>query len=174
MSVARHIPRRMGGRPWSAVIPSVQRRRIYTAQSVCGWSALRLRARLPRLYHTSYPVRVPRPARSFHASFRRSLTRTPLRFPCPSAPRTPGQGTYTPEHDSMHGTHAPAELRPTATKGRNDHKGCAVGRPLQWVVRPGPASGALDSGMPRPPIGSPPLPGGAGRGASSSRAPWRS
>ena len=60
----------------------------------------------PRLYHTSYPVRVPRPARSFHASFRPHLTVTPLRFPCPSAPRTPGQETFTPEHDSMHGTHA--------------------------------------------------------------------
>ena len=34
------------------------------------------------------------------------LTRTPWRFPSPSAPRTPGQGTFTPEHDSMHGTHA--------------------------------------------------------------------
>ena len=37
----------------------------------CGWRALRLRARSPRLYHTSYPVRVPRPTRSFHAAFRR-------------------------------------------------------------------------------------------------------
>ena len=64
------------------------------------------RARSPRLYHTSYPVRVPRPAPSFHASFRPHLTVTPLRFPCPSAPRTPGQETFTPKHDSMHGTHA--------------------------------------------------------------------
>jgi hypothetical protein len=31
---------------------------------------------------------------------------------------------------------APAELRPTATKTRNRQKGCAVGRQLQWVVRP--------------------------------------
>ena len=37
-------------------------------------------------------------------------SRTPLRFPCPSAPRIPGQGTFTPKHDNMHGTHAPGEL----------------------------------------------------------------
>ena len=61
-----------------------------------------------RTYHTSYPVRVPRPTPSFHASFGPHLTATPLRFPCPSAPRIPGQGTFTPEHDSMHGTHAVA------------------------------------------------------------------
>ena len=35
--------------PWSAVIPSVQRRRMYTAQPTCGWRALRSRARSPRL-----------------------------------------------------------------------------------------------------------------------------
>ena len=92
--------------PRSAVIPSVHRRRIYKARPHCGWRALRSRARSPRAYHTSYPVRVPRPARSFHASFRPHLTVTPWRFPCPSAPRTPGQGTCTPKHDSMHGTHA--------------------------------------------------------------------
>jgi hypothetical protein len=83
-------------------------------RSACGWRALLLRASSPRLYHTSYPVRVLRPARSFHASFRRPLARTPLRFPCPSAPRTPGRGTFTPEHDSMHGTHAGYELRRVA------------------------------------------------------------
>ena len=96
--------------PRSAVIPSVHRRRIYTAQSLCGWRTSRSRARSSRLYHTSYRVRVPRPARSFHASFRPHLAVTPLRFPCPSAPRIPGRGTFTPEHDSMHGTHAPAHL----------------------------------------------------------------
>jgi hypothetical protein len=97
--------------PRSAVIPSVHRRRIDQAPPTCGWRALLLRARSPRLYHTSYPVRVPRPARSFHASFRPHLTVTPWRFPCPSAPRTPGQETFTPKHDSMHGTHAGHEPR---------------------------------------------------------------
>jgi hypothetical protein len=29
-----------------------------------------------------------------------------LAFTCPSAPRTPGQGTFTPKHYGMHGTHA--------------------------------------------------------------------
>jgi hypothetical protein len=97
--------------PWSAVIPSVHRRRIYKARPNCGWRALRSRARSPRAYHTSYPVRVPLPARSFHASFRPHLAVTPLRFPGPAAPRTPGQGTCTPEHDSMHGIHAQAHRR---------------------------------------------------------------
>ena len=101
--------------PWSAVIPSVHRRRIDQVRPNCGWRALLLRASSPRAYHTSYPVRVPRPAPSFHASFRPHLTVTPLRFPCPSAPRTPGQGTFTPEHDSMHGTHASGEPPPTAS-----------------------------------------------------------
>ena len=87
--------------PGSAVIPSVHKRRMYQAQPHCGWRALLWRARSPRLYHASYPVRVPRPARAFHASFRPHLTVTPLRFPCPSAPRTPGQETFTPKHDRM-------------------------------------------------------------------------
>jgi hypothetical protein len=97
--------------PWSAVIPSVHRRRIYQAQPNGGWRALLVRASSPRLSHTSDPVRVPRPARAFHAAFRPHLTVTPWRFPCPSAPRTPGQKTFTPEHDSMHGTHAGPEPR---------------------------------------------------------------
>jgi hypothetical protein len=92
--------------PRSAVRPSVQRRRIDHAQSACGWRALLSRASSPRRYHTSYPVCVPRPAPSLHASFRPHLAVTPLRFPCPSAPRTPEQGTCTPKHVSMHGTHA--------------------------------------------------------------------
>jgi hypothetical protein len=92
--------------PWYAGIPSVQRRPIDQAPSGCGWRALRSRASSPRRDHTSDRVRVPRPARSFHAAFRPHLTVTPWRFPCPSAPRTPGQGTFTPEHDSMPGTHA--------------------------------------------------------------------
>jgi hypothetical protein len=69
-----------------------------------------LRARSPRLSHTAYPVRVPRPACSFHAAFRPHLAVTPWRCPCPAAPRPPGQETCTPEHDRMHGTHARGEL----------------------------------------------------------------
>ena len=79
--------------------------------STCGWRAWLSRASSPRAYHTSYPVRVPRPAHAFHTSFGPHLAVTPLRFPCPSAPRTPGQGTFTPEHDRMHGTHASGERR---------------------------------------------------------------
>ena len=86
----------------------MHRRRIYKVRpAVDGGLCGRVPAR-PERTTPSYPVRVPRPARSFHAAFRRPLTRTPLRFPCPSAPRIPGQGTCTPEHDSMHGTHARA------------------------------------------------------------------
>jgi hypothetical protein len=92
--------------PRSAVIPSVHRRRMYQVRPNCGWRTLWSRAHSSQAYHTSYPVRVPRPAPSFHASFRPHLTVTPWRFPCPSAPRIPGQGTFTPKHDSMHGTHA--------------------------------------------------------------------
>jgi len=102
--------------PRSAVIPSVPRRRSDQARPNCGWRALRSRARSPRLYHTSYPVRVPRPAPSFHASFRPHLAVTPLRFPCPSAPRIPGRGTCTPKHDRMHGTHAGHEPRAPARR----------------------------------------------------------
>jgi hypothetical protein len=101
----------LAARPWSAVIPSVHRRRIDQAQPNCGWRAWRWRARSPRLYHPSSPVRGPRPARAFHAAFRPHLTGTPWRFPGPSAPRIPGQGTFTPEHDSMPGTHAGPEPR---------------------------------------------------------------
>src|SRR2546430_4827759 len=101
--------------PRSAVIPSVHRRRIYKVRLSCGWRTLWSRAHSSQAYHTSYPVRVPRPAPSFHASFRPHLTVTPLRFPCPSAPRIPGQGTFTPKHDSMHGTHAKAQRRRQAS-----------------------------------------------------------
>jgi hypothetical protein len=66
------------------------------------------RAHASRTSHTSDPVRVPRPAPSFHASCRAHLTGTPWRVPGPAAPRIPGQGTFTPEHDSRHGTHAQA------------------------------------------------------------------
>jgi hypothetical protein len=108
--------------PRSAVLPSVHRRRIYQAPSSYGWRTSRSRARSSRLCHTSYPVRVPRPAPSFHAAFRPHRTVTPWRFPCPSAPRIPGRGTCTPTHDRMHGTHAHAERRGSP-------------RPLQRMVR---------------------------------------
>ena len=55
-----------------------KRRRMYQAPPVCRWRTSRSRARSSRRYHTSYPVRVPRPAPSFHAVFRRPLARTPL------------------------------------------------------------------------------------------------
>ena len=45
---------------------------------------------------------------------------------------------------------APGELRPTATKTRNDQKACTVGRQLQWVVRLGTPLRIL-IGSPRPP-----------------------
>jgi hypothetical protein len=77
----------------------------------CGWRALRSRASSSRASHTSYPVRVPRPARAFHAAFRSHLAVTPWHFPGPSAPRTPGPETCTPKHDRMHGTHARHEPR---------------------------------------------------------------
>jgi hypothetical protein len=67
---------------------------------------LHANTRESRLYHPLYPVRVPRPAPSLHAAFRPHLAVTPWRFPGPSAPCTPGQGTCTPEHNGMHGTHA--------------------------------------------------------------------
>jgi len=97
--------------PRSAVRPSVHRRPIYKAQSIVdGGLRCRVPAR-PDWSHTSYRVRVPRPAHSLHASFRPHLAVTPLRFACPSAPRIPGQGTFTPKHDRMHGTHAKTERR---------------------------------------------------------------
>jgi len=58
----------------------------FTKQSLSGWRTLWLRAHSSQDCHASYPVRVPRPAHSFHASFRPHLTVTPLRFPCPSPP----------------------------------------------------------------------------------------
>jgi hypothetical protein len=105
------LPGHPAALPRSAVRPSVPRRRRYQARPHCGWRALLWRARSPRAYHPSYPVRVPRPAPSFHASFRPHLAVTPWRCPWPSAPRTPGQETVTPKHDRMHGTHAKAHRR---------------------------------------------------------------
>ena len=127
-------PGHLADLPGSAVLPSVHRRRMDQAQPSCGWRAVRWRARSPRLYHTSYPVRVPRPAPAFHASCRPHLTVTPWRFPGPSAPRTPGRETCTPKHDRMHGTHAWHEPR-------------APPRRLQALVRRGdvPPSCEVDS-----------------------------
>jgi hypothetical protein len=92
--------------PRSAGRPSVHRRRSDQVRPCCGWRTWWSRAHSSQAYPTSSPVRVPRPAPAFHAAFSPHLTVTPWRFPCPSAPRTPGQETFTPEHDSMHGTHA--------------------------------------------------------------------
>ena len=97
--------------PRSAVTPSVQRRRIDPVHPVCGWRTWWWRAHSSRASHPSSPVRVPRPAPALHAAFTRHLAVTPWRVPGPSAPRTPGQGTFTPEPDRMHGTHA-AHHRP--------------------------------------------------------------
>jgi len=58
----------------------------FTKQPLSGWRTWWLRAHSSQDCHASYPVRVPRPAHSFHASFRPRLTATPLRFPCPSPP----------------------------------------------------------------------------------------
>jgi hypothetical protein len=123
-----------------AVIPSVHRRRIDQVRRACGWRTLWWRAHSSRAYHTSDPVCVPRPARSFHAAFRPHLAVTPWRFPCPSAPRTPGRGTCTPEHDSMHGTHTHEQRRgkshPQPLAGPSSHSPPLFPRPLQCVVRP--------------------------------------
>jgi hypothetical protein len=89
---------------------------------------VRSRARSPRRYHPSSPVRVPRPAPSFPAAFRPHRAVTPWRFPGPAAPRTPGQETCTPKHDRMHGTHASSEARATP-----DHLPLAPAAPL-WPV----------------------------------------
>jgi hypothetical protein len=58
----------------------------FTKQPLSGWRTLWSRAHSSQNCHASYPVRIPRPARSFHASFRPHLAVTPLRFPCPSPP----------------------------------------------------------------------------------------
>src|SRR5712692_805231 len=58
----------------------------FTKQPRSGWRTLWLRAHSSQGCHASYPVRVPRPTHSFHASFRPHLAVTPLRFPCPSPP----------------------------------------------------------------------------------------
>ena len=85
-----------------SVVPSVHRRLIYNARlTVDGGLCCSVLKLCPEVCHTPYQVRVPRPAHSLHASFRPHLAATPLRFTCPSAPRTPGQGTFTPKHDDM-------------------------------------------------------------------------
>jgi hypothetical protein len=68
-------------------------------------------------------VRVLRSAHTFRAACRPHLAVTPLHFTGPSAPRTPGHGTFTPTHDRMHSTHAPGAVA----------RRC-VPRPLSGVV----------------------------------------
>ena len=118
----------------------------FTKHSLSGWRTWWSRAPSSQDCHASSPVRIPRPAHSFHASFRPRLTATPLRFPGPSAPRIPGQGTFTPKHDSMHGTHAAAKPCPAGASvlsswfsrrvaaGRSSRLSCRV---LPDAQRPG-------------------------------------
>jgi hypothetical protein len=43
-----------------------------------------------------------------------------LRFACPSVPRLPGQGTFTPKQYDMHGTHAaPQPPRPNRVRSHS-------------------------------------------------------
>src|SRR5262245_43868482 len=56
-----------------------------------------------------------------------------LRFPCPMAPRLPGQRTSTPEHASILGTHV-------------GHEPCASASRLHVVVRPRHLGGRRGSG----------------------------
>lgn len=92
--------------PRSAVLPSIPRRRIdhvcpMVDGGLCGCVPTRPERTILRLR-----FRVSRPAPSFHASFGPHLTVTSWRCPGPSAPHTPGEGTFTPKHDCMHGTYA--------------------------------------------------------------------
>jgi len=84
----------------------MRKRRIYKAHpsvdgGLCCHACLCVRtqtgASSSRVYHTSYPVSVRRPASLDWASSRPRLATTPLPFSLPSAPRTPGPGTSTPE-----------------------------------------------------------------------------
>ena len=61
----------------------------------CGWRTSLSRANSSRVYHTSYPVPVRRPACSDWTSSGPHLAVTPLSFSLPSAPLTPGIGTST-------------------------------------------------------------------------------
>jgi hypothetical protein len=66
--------------------PRLRRDAGLTKQPLSRWRTSWWRAPSSRDCHASDPVRVPRPAPSFHASFRPRLTATPLRFACPSPP----------------------------------------------------------------------------------------
>ncbi len=68
----------------------------FTKHSLSGWRTWWLRAHSSQDCHASYPVRVPRPAHSFHAAFRPHFAVTPLRFPCPSPPRWLDRGLSPP------------------------------------------------------------------------------
>jgi hypothetical protein len=109
--------------PQSAGMPSVHRRPTHQVQSHCGCGASQSRARSSRLCHPTDRVRVLRSAHTFHAAFRPHLAVTPLHFTGPSAPRTPGQGTFSTTHDRMHSTHAPGSVAR-----------CCVPRPLSGMV----------------------------------------
>ena len=95
VSVARDVPGHRGDLPGEDTELSTRRRRIYKAYPACGWRASWSRAHSPRVYHTSYPVPVRRPALLGWASFRPCLTTTPLSFAYPSAPHKPGVRTLT-------------------------------------------------------------------------------
>jgi hypothetical protein len=64
--------------PGSDTELSVPRRRMYQAHPTRGWRTLWSRAHSSRVYHTSYPVPVRRPARLDWASSRRHLARHAL------------------------------------------------------------------------------------------------
>jgi len=74
-----------------------RKRRIYKAHPNRRWRTSQSRARSSRVYHTSYPVPVRRPALSDWASSRPRLATTPLPFSLPSALRIPGHRTCTYE-----------------------------------------------------------------------------
>jgi nicotinamidase-related amidase len=71
---------------------------------------------------------------------------TPLRFPCPSAPRIPGQGTFTPKHDSMHGTHAWDEPRVRDAVTRTGRQKLLIGGITTHVCLAFPAMSAVADG----------------------------
>ena len=103
---------------------SMRRRRIYKAHPACGWRASWSRAHSPRVYHTSYPVAVRRPALLGWASFRPCFATTPLPFHYPSVPHKPGVRTSASQ--------ALCHARHTHTRSAAR---CSSARPLQRVVR---------------------------------------
>jgi hypothetical protein len=85
-SSLRSTPGHPTDRPGSAVRPSGHRCRLHHVRPSWGGRTWWWRAHSSRAYHLSYPIRVPRPAPSFHAAFKPHLAVTPGRFPGPSAP----------------------------------------------------------------------------------------